>query len=76
MNCVAPGAIETERTRVETDGYAGRWSPLMPLGRVGTVEDVAWAVVGLSGGAFGFLSGRTLNVDGGLFARAPWPEAY
>ena len=76
VNCVAPGAIETERTRAETEGYAERWSPLTPLGRVGTVEDVARAVVGLSGEAFGFVSGQTLNVDGGLFSRAPWPEAY
>lgn len=76
VNCVAPGAIETERTRAETDGYAGRWSPLTPLGRVGTVEDVARAVVALAGDAFGFVSGQTLDVDGGLFARAPWPEAY
>ena len=76
VNCVAPGAIETERTRAETDGYAARWSPLTPLGRVGTVEDVARAVVALAGAGFGFVSGQTLAVDGGLFARAPWPVEY
>ena len=76
VNSIAPGAIETERTRAETEGYATRWAPLTPLGRVGTVEDVARAVVGLAGDAFGFVSGQTLAVDGGLFARAPWPEAY
>ncbi len=76
VNCVAPGAIETERTRAETDGYAEAWSPLTPLGRVGTVEDVARTVVGLSGDAFGFVTGQTLGVDGGLFSRAVWPDGY
>ena len=76
VNCVAPGAIETERTRAETDGYAEAWSPLTPLGRVGTVEDVARAVVALTGDGFGFVSGETVRVDGALFARAPWPQEY
>ena len=76
VNSVAPGAIETERTRAETDGYAARWAPLTPLGRVGTVEDVARAVVALAGDGFGFVTGQTLGVDGGLFARAPWPADY
>lgn len=76
VNCVAPGAIETERTRAETDGYAARWSPLTPLGRVGTVDDVARAVVALGTDAFGFVTGQTLAVDGGLFARSPWPADY
>ena len=76
VNCIAPGAIETERTRAETDGYAERWSPLTPLGRVGTVEDVADAVVAMTGEGMRFVSGETLAVDGGLFGRAAWPEEY
>jgi NAD(P)-dependent dehydrogenase (short-subunit alcohol dehydrogenase family) len=74
VNCVAPGAIETDRTRAEVDDYAGRWSPLTPLRRVGTVEDVARAVLWLAGAQSGFVSGQTLMVDGGVFARAPWPD--
>ncbi len=76
VNCIAPGAIETERTRAETDGYAARWSPLTPMGRIGTVEDVARATVALCNEDFGFVSGQTLGVDGGLFSRAVWPDAY
>lgn len=76
VNCVAPGAIETDRTRAETDGYAARWSPLTPLGRIGTVADVADAVVSLCGDSMRFVSGQTLGVDGGLFARAVWPAGY
>ena len=76
VNCISPGSIMTERTAAETEGYAQSWSALTPLGRVGTVEDVANAVVSLSSDANSFVSGQTLNVDGGLFSRAPWPQEY
>jgi len=74
VNCVAPGAIETDRTRTETSDYAGQWSPLTPLRRVGTVEDVAAAVVWLAGPESSFVSGQTLLVDGGVFSQAVWPD--
>lgn len=74
VNCVAPGAIETDRTRAETSDYAGQWSPLTPLRRVGTVEDVAAAVVWLAGPKSSFVSGQTLLVDGGVFSQAVWPD--
>lgn len=74
VNCVAPGAIETERTRAETSDYAGQWSPLTPLRRVGTVADVAAAVVWLAGPESSFVSGQTLLVDGGVFSQAVWPD--
>ena len=35
VNCVAPGAVEIERTKHEAGDYAGTWSKLTPLGRVG-----------------------------------------
>jgi NAD(P)-dependent dehydrogenase (short-subunit alcohol dehydrogenase family) len=74
VNCVAPGAIETDRTRAEAPDYAGQWSPLTPLRRVGTVEDVAAAVVWLAGPHSAFVSGQTLLVDGGVFSQAVWPD--
>lgn len=76
VNCVAPGAIETERTRAETDNYAQRWSPLTPLGRIGEVADVAKVTLALCDDAFDFVTGQTIGVDGGLFARAVWPAGY
>jgi len=76
VNCVAPGAIETERTRAETEGYAERWSPLTPQGRVGEVDDVADAVLALCETGMRFVSGQTLGVDGGLFSRSTWPQEY
>jgi 3-oxoacyl-[acyl-carrier protein] reductase len=74
VNCVAPGAIETDRTRAETGDYAASWSPITPLRRVGTVEDVAQAVVFLAGPNSTFISGQTLLVDGGVFSQAVWPD--
>ena len=73
VNCVAPGAIEIERTREESPDYAGTWSPLTPLRRVGQVEDVADAVVYLASHQARFITGQTLYVDGGLWTQGPWP---
>jgi NAD(P)-dependent dehydrogenase (short-subunit alcohol dehydrogenase family) len=73
VNCVAPGAIEIERTKHETDDYAGTWAPLTPLGRVGVPLDVARAVAFLAGEGGDFITGQTIWVDGGLFAHPRWP---
>ena len=73
VNCVAPGAIETERTQTEVPDFAGTWAKLTPLGRVGTPQDVARAVIFFSGESSGFITGQTLWVDGGLFAKPAWP---
>lgn len=74
VNCVAPGAIELERTLQEQGrSYSDTWAPLTPIGRVGQPEDVANAVAFLAMPESGFISGQTLFVDGGLFAKATWP---
>jgi NAD(P)-dependent dehydrogenase (short-subunit alcohol dehydrogenase family) len=73
VNCVAPGTIETERTRAEASDYAAAWSPLTPLRRVGNPEDVARAVAFLVSPNADFITGQTIYVDGGLFSRGPWP---
>lgn len=76
VNCVAPGAIATERTADETEGYAEKWSALTPLRRVGTPEDIAGPVLFLASQAAGFVTGQTIYVDGGVFSSAPWPQEY
>lgn len=73
VNCVAPGAIEIERTQEEDPNYAETWSAITPMGRVGNVEDIAKAVVYLAGDDAEFVTGQTLYVDGGLWTKAQWP---
>ncbi len=73
VNCIAPGSIESERTRAEDPDYAGTWSKLTPLGRVGTAADIAPTVVFLASKGASFISGQTIWIDGALFTRAPWP---
>ncbi len=73
VNCVAPGAVEIERTKLEAGDYSGTWARLTPLGRVGTPLDVARAVVFFASPASEFITGQTLWVDGGLFSKPSWP---
>src|SRR5262245_30957781 len=48
VNCVAPGAIETERTKLERADYAGTWGAVTPLRRVGQPDDIASVVAFLA----------------------------
>jgi len=73
VNCVAPGSIEVERTKEEAGDYAGTWSKLTPLGRIGTPQDIGRAVYFFASELADFVSGQTLYVDGGLFAKPHWP---
>ncbi len=75
VNCVAPGAIEIERTKEEAGDYAGTWGKLTPLERVGQPLDVARAVAFFAGPQAEFVTGQTLWVDGGLFTKPQWPYA-
>lgn len=73
VNCVAPGAIEIERTKSELGDYAGTWSTVTPLRRIGTPADVGKAVVFLASDNADFITGQTIWVDGGLYTRPVWP---
>jgi len=72
VNCVAPGTIEIERTKLEDPDYAGEWGSRTPMGRIGNVEDVADAVSFFAGERSGFVTGQTLYVDGALWSQVPW----
>lgn len=74
VNCVAPGAIEIERTRLETPEYADTWGGLAPLGRVGYSLDIAQAVEYFGSSAASYVTGQTLYVDGGVFTLPNWPD--
>ncbi|MBC7478129.1 MAG: SDR family oxidoreductase, partial [Pseudorhodobacter sp.] len=73
VNCIAPGAIETARTKAEAPDYAATWSPLTPLRRIGTPQDLTGPLLFLISDAASFITGQTLGVDGGVFSQAPWP---
>ncbi len=73
VNCIAPGAIENERTRRESPGYAETWGKLAPLRRCGTQQDIAQTVCYLVSDAASFVTGQTLFVDGGLWTKNEWP---
>ncbi len=73
VNCVAPGAVEIERTKQEAGDYASTWSGLTPLNRVGVPADIGKAVAFLASDMADFITGQTIWVDGGLFAKPAWP---
>jgi 3-oxoacyl-[acyl-carrier protein] reductase len=73
VNCVAPGAIATERTAAEAGDYAGTWARVTPLRRVGVPADIVGPMLYFLSDAADFVTGQTLWVDGGAFTQANWP---
>ena len=65
VNCVAPGVIDTEMNAGLTPEDLHALSEETPLGRLGTPEDVARALLFLASPEAGFLTGQVLGVDGG-----------
>jgi 3-oxoacyl-[acyl-carrier protein] reductase len=66
VNAVAPGFIPTALTDVLTEEQKEQIIRSTPLGRMGTPEEVAWAVAFLAAERSGFITGQVLTVDGGL----------
>ncbi len=73
VNCIAPGAIATDRTASEAGDYAATWAAVTPLRRVGTPDDLTGPLLFLISDAAAFVTGQTLWVDGGAFSQANWP---
>ena len=67
VNVVAPGMIETDMTRALMDQAQADWSSKIPLGRLGTPEDVAAAVCFLASDAAAYITGQVVAVNGGLY---------
>jgi len=67
VNCVAPGFIDTDMTRALPDAQRQALLGHIPLGRLGSVEDIAQAVAFLASPAAGYISGTTLHVNGGMY---------
>jgi 3-oxoacyl-[acyl-carrier protein] reductase len=66
VNCVAPGFIDTDMTRELDANRRGVLIGQIPLGRLGTAEDIAGAVAFLASPAAAYITGATLHVNGGL----------
>ena len=66
VNCVAPGAIETDMTAFLTPEDRAALAGETPLGRMGAPEEVAEAVRFLAGEEARFITGQVLRVDGGM----------
>jgi len=66
VNAVAPGFIDTDMTRALDEDIRERMKGLIPLGRFGTVEDVARVVLFLLSDAAAYVTGQVINCDGGM----------
>jgi len=67
VNVVAPGFIETAMTDRIPEKHREELVELIPLKRLGSVDDVAWAVLYLASEQAGYVTGHVLNVSGGLY---------
>jgi 3-oxoacyl-[acyl-carrier protein] reductase len=67
VNVVAPGFIDTDMTRALDEKQVQTLRAQIPAARLGTVADIAAAVVFLASDAGSYITGETLNVNGGLF---------
>ena len=67
VNAVAPGFIATDMTRALPEQHRTAYQAQIPLGRFGTVEDVANVVIFLASDRSGYLTGQTLHVNGGMY---------
>ena len=67
VNCVAPGFIDTDMTRALSEEQQNALKVNIPLGRLGSTDDVANAVVFLASDQAGYVTGTTLHVNGGLY---------
>ncbi len=66
VNCVAPGVIESAMTAALDERQRSELLARVPMGRLGTPEDVAAAVVYLASPAAAYVTGQSLHVNGGM----------
>jgi 3-oxoacyl-[acyl-carrier protein] reductase len=65
-NAIAPGFISSKMTDALSEDVRGQYLSRIPLGRFGSTEDIANAVVFLASDRSAYLTGQTLNVNGGM----------
>jgi 3-oxoacyl-[acyl-carrier protein] reductase len=67
VNVIAPGLIDTAMTRVVGEKAQSEWARLIPLGRLGTPDDVASAACYLASDEAAYITGHVLAVNGGMY---------
>jgi 3-oxoacyl-[acyl-carrier protein] reductase len=67
VNAVAPGFIDTDMTRALTAEQRATLQGQIPMGRLGSAEDVAAAVLFLASPQASYITGETLHVNGGMY---------
>ncbi|HEX7031111.1 MAG TPA: 3-oxoacyl-ACP reductase FabG [Gammaproteobacteria bacterium] len=67
VNVVAPGFIDTDMTRDLPEENRNAMLAQVPLGRLGQPEDIAQAVLFLASPGAGYITGETINVNGGMY---------
>ncbi|WDD93457.1 3-oxoacyl-ACP reductase FabG [Burkholderia sp. FERM BP-3421] len=67
VNCVAPGFIDTDMTKALPDEQQAALKTQIPLGRLGSPDDIAHAVAFLASPQAGYITGTTLHVNGGMY---------
>jgi 3-oxoacyl-[acyl-carrier protein] reductase len=68
VNAVAPGFIETDMTDSLLDDQKEALAGQIPMGRLGTTNEVAQAVLFLAGESGSYITGQTIHVNGGMYA--------
>jgi 3-oxoacyl-[acyl-carrier protein] reductase len=66
-NVVAPGFVDTDMTRALSDEQRAQLATQIPLGRLGSPDDIAAAVLYLASPAGAYVTGETLSVNGGMY---------
>ena len=67
VNVVTPGLVDTDMTKAITDKAQADWASAIPLGRLGTTEEVAAAVCFLASDEAAYITGQVLAVNGGMY---------
>lgn len=67
VNAVAPGFIDTDMTRELSEDQKGALLASIPLGRLGTPQEIASVVAFLASKAGGYITGETIHVNGGMY---------
>jgi 3-oxoacyl-[acyl-carrier protein] reductase len=66
VNAVAPGFIDTDMTRNMTEEAKKALNSMIPMGRMGSAEDIADLVLFLAGEHSDYITGQVICVDGGM----------